>query len=202
MKHTFLLILAFFATGVFATAQTDIPRPQVKAPVAGEAIQQGNWLLGANIGNLGYNFKSETFSFELMPRAGYFVSNNAAIGVQTQLGLIAFDNGERFYWGITPFVRYFFPEGARASGRWFGEAIAGLAGSSLEGSNEDAIFSSVLGLRAGYAHFVARNVALEASVGYTRTNADINIGTSPSGLGVGLGFNIYLPGRNNRETFE
>ena len=202
MKHTFLLILAFFATGLIATAQTDIPRPQVKAPVAGDAIQQGNWLIGANVGNLGYNFKSETFSFEIMPRAGYFVSDNAVIGAQTQLGLIAYDNGERFYYGLTPFVRYYFPEGARASGRWFGEALVGFAGSSLQNSDEDAIFSSVIGLRAGYAHFVARNVALEGSIGYTRTNADIDVGTSVSGLGFGLGFNIYLPGKNNRETFE
>lgn len=202
MKQPILLILAFFATSLIATAQTDIPRPQVRAPVAGEAIQQGNWMLGASVGNLGYNFKSETFSFELMPRAGYFVSDNAVIGVQTQLGLIAWDNGEQFYWGLTPFVRYFFPEGARASGRWFGEALAGVGGSSLENSDEDAIFSSVLGLRAGYAHFVAQNVALEASLGFTRSNSDINIGTSSSGLSVGLGFNIYLPGRNNRNSAE
>jgi hypothetical protein len=202
MKQSFLLILAFFATSIIATAQTDLPRPQVRAPVAADAIQQGNWILGADIGNLGYNFKSETFSFEIMPRAGLFVSDNAVIGIQTQLGLIAYDNGEQFYYGLTPFARYYFPEGARASGRWFGEAVVGFAGSSLENSDEDAIFSSVFGLRAGYAHFVGQNVALEGSIGYTRTNSDIDIGTAKSGLSLGFGFNIYLPGRNNRNASE
>ncbi|TXK52639.1 porin family protein [Pontibacter qinzhouensis] len=197
MKRFFVLTssILFFAASVIAQ---DLPRPQTTAPVASEAIQQGNWMVGANVGNLGFNFKSDNFQIDLNPRAGYFISDNAAIGAEAQLGLQIYDGGEIFRYGLTPFVRYYFPEGAAPTHRWFGEAIAGIAGSSLKDSNDDAIFSGVWGLRGGYAHFVASNVALEAILGYTRTSADINTGNSTSGLSLGLGFQIYLPGRANR----
>ncbi|WP_018477877.1 hypothetical protein [Pontibacter roseus] len=196
----FLLIpffLFFLVTGAFAQ-DVDISRPQTTAPVAGDAIQQGNWLVGATIGSLGYNFKSETFQLAIEPRAGFFISDNAAIGAQAQLGLQFYDGGENFSYGLTPFARYYFPEGAAPTHRWFGEAVAGFAGSSLKDSDGDRIFGSVLGLRAGYAHFVASHVALEGTLNYTRTSADISIGTATSGLSLGLGFQIYLPGRANR----
>lgn len=200
MKRLFLLTFFTFATLFSVQAQSDLPSPQLRAPVAADAISQGNWLLGASVGNLGYNFKSKTFSFELSPRVGYFISDNAVIGAQTQLGLIAYDEGQIFTYGLTPFVRYYFPEGARASGRFFGEAVVGFAGSSFEDSEEDAIVSSIFGLSAGYAHFVGRNVALEGTLGFIRSNANVDIGAATTGLSVGLGFNIYLPGRNNRVT--
>ncbi|MFT2008591.1 hypothetical protein ACMA1I_07945 [Pontibacter sp. 13R65] len=197
MKRLLVLTssILFFAGSVIAQ---DLPRPQTTAPVAAEAIQKGNWMVGANVGNIGFNFKSDNFQIDLNPRAGYFISDNAAVGAEAQLGLQIYDGGEVFRYGLTPFIRYYFPEGAAPTHRWFGEAIVGVGGSSLKDSNDDAIFSSVFGLRGGYSHFVASNVALEAILGYTRTNADINTGNSLSGLSLGLGFQIYLPGRANR----
>lgn len=200
MKRFYVFILLTVSTLFSVQAQSDLPTPQLRAPVASDAISQGNWLLGASVGNLGYNFKAKTFSFELSPRVGYFISDNAVIGAQTQLGLTAYDGGEIFEYGLTPFIRYYFPEGARASGRFFGEAVAGFAGSSLKDSNDDAVFSSILGLSAGYAHFVGRNVALEGTLGFIRSSANIDVGAATTGLSVGVGFNIYLPGRNNRAT--
>ncbi|MCP2044580.1 hypothetical protein [Pontibacter sp. HSC-36F09] len=198
MKRIYLLftLCAFFTTGSLLAQDTlNIEKPQTSAAVANESIQQGNWLVGASIGSIGYNFKSETFQLILEPRAGYFISDNAVLGVQAQIGLMLYDGGENFSYGLTPFARYYFPEGASPSSRWFGEALAGFAGSSLKDSDGDRIFSSVLGLRAGYAHFVARNVAIEATLNYTRTSADVSVDTSTSGLSVGVGFQIYLPGR-------
>lgn len=201
MKSIYFLITfcALFTTGTLLAQDTDldIQKPQTSAAVANESIQQGNWLVGASVGSIGYNFKSETFQLILEPRAGYFISDNAAIGAQAQLGLALYDGGENFSYGLTPFARYYFPEGASPDSRWFGEALAGFAGSSLKDSDGDRIFGSVLGLRAGYAHFVARNIALEATLNYTRTSADITVDTSTSGLAVGVGFQIYLPGRGN-----
>ena len=192
---TFLLVFSFGAT---AQDLDDIQTPPTTAPVANEAVQEGNWLVGANIGNIGFNFKSDNFGIDLNPRAGYFISDNAAIGAEVQLGLSIYDGGEEFRYGLTPFVRYYFPEGAAPTHRWFGEILAGFAGSSLEDSEGDAVFSSVLGLRGGYAHFVSRNIAIEGILGYTRTSADISVGNGSSGLNLGLGFQIYLPGSGNR----
>ncbi|WP_187263512.1 hypothetical protein [Pontibacter beigongshangensis] len=197
MKKLLLLTSSILFTATTLIAQ-DLPRPQTTAPVAAEAIQKGNWMVGANVANIGMNFKSDLFEFNVNPRAGYFISDNAAIGAEAQLGLQVYDGGENFRYGLTPFIRYYFPEGAAPTHRWFGEGIVGLAGSSVKDSDGDAIVSRVFGLRAGYAHFVASNVALEAILGYTRSNADINTGNSISGLSLGLGFQIYLPGRGNR----
>lgn len=171
--------------------------PQTTAPVAGEAVQQGNWLVGASLANIGHNFKSETFSLDINPRAGYFISDNAVIGAQAQLGLSVYSGGESFRYGLTPFVRYYFPEGASPTHRWFGEAVVGFAGSSDEDSEGDAVFSRVYGISAGYAHFVASNVALEGMLNLIRSNANVDLGGSSTGLGVSLGLQIYLPGRNN-----
>ncbi len=197
MKKLFLLS-AFILALMFNISAQDITRPQSTAPVAYEAIQQGNWLVGAGIGSISHNFKSKNFNLNVFPRAGYFISDNAAIGAQAQLGLNFYDGGTNVYYGATPFIRYYFPEGAAPTHRWFGEAIAGLAGSSTKNSEGDALFSSVFGLSAGYAHFVASNVALEGMLSYTRTNADIAVGSGMSGLSLGLGLQIYLPRRGSR----
>lgn len=199
MKRLFLLPAFLLALIFSANAQTlqDLPRPQTTAPVSSDAVRQGNWLIGADIGNIGFNFKSTTFNFDVAPRAGYFISDNAAIGASAQLGLSIYDGGENWRYGLTPFVRYYFPEGAAPTHRWFGEAVLGFAGSSEEDSDDDAIFSRVYGLRAGYAHFVATNVALEGTLNLLRSSANVDIGNTGTGLSVAVGLQIYLPGRNN-----
>ncbi|MCC9137423.1 hypothetical protein ACFSKU_08530 [Pontibacter silvestris] len=193
-----LLITSFIFAGVFGAIGQDLqdlPRPQSTASVAGDAIQQGNWMVGASVGNIGFNFKSDRFDIEIDPRAGYFVSDNAAIGAEVQLGFSSYDGGEDFRYGITPFARYYFPEGAAPTHRWFGEILAGIGGSSTKDSEDDSSVSAVYGLRAGYAHFVASNIALEGTLGYVRSHADIEVDESSAGLAVAVGFQIYLPGR-------
>ncbi len=178
-------------------AQTVSP-PQTTAPVQATAIRQGNWMIGADLASIGHNFRSETFTLDVEPRAGYFISDNAAIGAQVQLGLQLYDGGETFSYGLTPFVRYYFPEGAAPTHRWFGEALVGFAGSNLKDNEGDAFFSTVYGVRAGYAHFVATNVSLEGTLNLVRSHANIDVDSGTTGLSLGLGFQIYLPSRANR----
>jgi hypothetical protein len=195
MKRFLLLFIFLTGSILFAAAQS---MPQTSDPEGPRVIQAHNWFLGTSAGNIGFNFKSNNFQFNLAPQVGYFISDNALIGAQSQIGLAVYEGGETFSWGITPFVRYYFPEGARTAGRFFGEAIIGLGGSSTQASREDAIFDVVGGLGIGYAHFIARNVALEGILGYTNTSADIVSGERTAGLSLGIGFGIYLPGRRNR----
>lgn len=200
MKKLIFLSLFFFVVLINLSAQTvdNLPRPQTTAPVAFDAIQQGNWLIGAGIGNIGHNFQSKTFTLDVIPRAGYFISDNAVIGSQVNLGLSLYHGGEDFRYGLTPFVRYYFPEGAAPTHRWFGEAVIGFAGSTTQNSEGDAIFSRVYGVSAGYAHFVASNVALEGTLNLIRSNANIEVGAGANtGVSLGLALQIYLPGRNN-----
>src|SRR5690606_3894951 len=95
-------------------------------------------------------------------------------------------------YGIAPFVRYYFPGGASATGRFFGQGDIGIGGSSA-GSD----VSLNLGLNAGYAHFITQTVALEVMGGYNYSKANISASSDKqSGLGVSLGFQIYLPGKS------
>ncbi|WP_207431507.1 hypothetical protein [Sabulibacter ruber] len=200
MKTVLLSLFMVMVVGFSALAQTITP-PQSTAPVAATAVRDGNWLIGADLATIGHNFKSETFTLDVAPRAGFFISDNAAIGAQVQLGLEIFDGGEFFSYGLTPFVRYYFPEGAAPTHRWFGEALVGFAGSNLEDVEGDKFFSTVYGVRAGYAHFVATNVSLEGTLNLVRSHANIDVGSGTSGntgLSIGLGFQIYLPSRGNR----
>ena len=190
-------MLATFFTA-FGQEDPAVALPPTSAPVADEALAKGNWVVGGSLGSIGLNFSTGTFALNLVPHAGYFISNNLVLGAQTTVGLTAYDGGTNFSFGISPFLRYYFGAGGRPSGRFFGELGAGLAGSSLAGNTSDEAFSGLLNLRAGYAHFITRNVALEGSLGYNLSGADLRSVTSVSGLGLIFGFQIYLPGKRNR----
>jgi hypothetical protein len=191
-----LLLFSTLLCAVLST-RAQVTTPQTSSPSQEAAISRGNWLVGGTIGSTNFNFETETFNINVQPKAGVFISDNAAIGAMINLGLDAYDGGTSFQYGVAPFVRYYFPEGATPTNRWFGEATAGFAGSHREDSDDDNPVSLALGLAAGYTHFVSRTVALEAILGYTYNEADISTSTSSSwsGLGLGLGFQIYLPGR-------
>src|SRR5690606_29794008 len=152
-------------------------------------IQKGNWIVGGSIGDLGYSFEGKTFQIGLAPTAGYFVTDGLAIGLQPALSLQTFKGEDnRWGYGISPFVRYYLPQGSSASGRFFAHGNIGIAGSS-PGSGADLDF----GANIGYAHFITDNVALEAMAGYNYSKATVEGAQKHTGLGVSLGFQIYLP---------
>ncbi len=177
-------------------------RPQLSADAANDAIRERNWLIGASIANIAANFDQDFFQLGINPRAGYFLSDRAAVGTEVQLFMDIYDGGEDWRYALTPFVRYYFPEGASPRNRWFGEAILGFGGSSEEDNEGDSAFDIVYGLRAGYAHFVGSNVALEAILGYTGSDADVSVGIAQTGLGISLGLQVYLPSRMNAQADE
>lgn len=165
--------------------------PQTTANVGLTPIKTGNWMVGGSVGNIGYSFEGDAFNIQLNPRAGYFIADGLALGAQATIGLKAVkDLDNEWNYGIAPFVRYYFPGGASASSRFFTQGDIGIAGSS---AGDDV--SLALGANIGYAHFITQTVALEASLGYNYTKANVNLGDKATGLGVGIGFQIYLPGR-------
>lgn len=178
--------------GILASTQAQInTTPQTSADVGLTPIKKGNWMVGGSIGNIGYSFEGDAFNIRLSPRAGYFIANGVAIGAQANLGLTAVkDMDNEWNYGISPFVRYYFPGGATASGRFFGQGDIGVAGSSAGDGLDLAV-----GANVGYAHFITQTVALEASFGYNYTKANISTAGNQSGLGVAVGFQIYLPGK-------
>ncbi|PRY54663.1 hypothetical protein B0I27_102433 [Arcticibacter pallidicorallinus] len=192
MKILFLSITLALVTSL-ATAQ--ITAPQTSSASQEAAISQGNWMIGAGLGSTNYNFDTETFNIQVSPRAAYFISDNVAVGAQVKLGLTAYDGGSTFEYGVAPLIRYYFPEGATPTSRWFAEGTVGIGGSHMKDSNADEPVSLLVGISGGYAHFVSRTVALEAALGYTYNKSDVGADSGMSGLGLTLGFNIYLPGQ-------
>lgn len=192
MKRVSLFSVLLLAVIFSASAQQpDINRPQTSASVGMAPIQQGNWIVGGSLGSLGYSFEGESFNININPRAGYFVSDGLAIGLGVNGGLATSPDADNVWtYGVAPFVRYYFPGGASATGRFFGQGEVGIAGSSI-GSGADLAF----GIGAGYAHFITQSVALEAMLGYNYSKATVANATAQSGLGVSLGFQIYLPGQ-------
>lgn len=187
------VLLSLCALGIaFASfAQVNPTTPQHSANVGMSPIRQGNWMVGGSVGNIGYSFESEAFGISLMPRAGYFVTDGIAIGAQVDLSLTAISGQDNaFNYGIAPFVRYYFPQGSSATGRFFGQGDIGIGGSNV--GND---VSLLLGLNAGYAHFITQTVALEVMAGYNYRKADLSASSGQNGLGVSLGFQIYLPGQ-------
>lgn len=190
MKRVFLFS-ALFLAGVFAVNAQEVNKPQTSANVGITPVQQGNWIVGGSLGSLGYSFEGENFNIMLNPRAGYFVSDGVAIGLSL-IGSLATvpDEDDLWGYGVAPFVRYYFPQGSSASGRFFAQGDIGIAGSS-PGSGA----SFALGANVGYAHFITQSVALEATAGYNYSKATVSGSTGQSGLGIALGFQIYLPGQ-------
>ena len=190
MKRVFLFSTLFLA-GVFAANAQEVNRPQTSANVGMTPIQQGNWIVGGSLGNLGYSFEGKSFNLNLNPRAGYFISDGVALGLGLIGSVTTYDHADtRWGYGVAPFVRYYFPKGASSTGRFFAHGDIGIAGSS---PGSGATFT--LGANVGYAHFITESVALEAMAGYNYSKATVSGSEKASGLGVSLGFQIYLPGQ-------
>lgn len=186
-----ILLFGLVLCGISSHAQ-EITPPQYEQSVNDAPIQKGNWIVGGSIGALGYSFESENFNINVMPKAGYFITDGIAVGVGVDLGFSTVKGGENIWgYGIKPFVRYYFPEGASSTGRFFGQGDLGITGAT-EGSADT---SFAFGLNMGYAHFITRTVALEVTAGYNYSKSDSANAVAQNGLGAAVGFQIYLPGR-------
>ncbi|WP_313374024.1 hypothetical protein [Chishuiella sp.] len=190
MKKVLLsLMLVALATTSFAQ---DIKVPVSSAEVGTSPIKQGNWIVGGSIGSLGYSFEGENFNINVLPQAGYFISDGVAIGLTAGAGLQTVKH-EKNVWSykVAPFARYYFPEGASSTGRFFGQGDIGISGSSATAAQKSET-SFAFGVNAGYAHFITRNVALEGMLGYNYSKSDAASAKAQNGLGLSVGFQIYL----------
>jgi hypothetical protein len=151
--------------------------------------------VGGSVGSLGYNFGSQSFNANLHPKLGFFIFDDIAVGVGATVGLSTVKGLDKIWsYGFVPFARYYFPEMVSSTGRFFGEMELGISGST--GTSDASLLG---GLRAGYAQFITNNVALEGTFGYSYSKANLNRGDAITGLGIGIGFQIYFVGAINRQ---
>ncbi|WP_303309460.1 hypothetical protein [Hymenobacter sp. BT730] len=205
MKKLIMLLGSAMLLTFFASAQTE----------------KGTVMLGLSGGNLFYAHDNDThskytnWSVSLYPTAGIFLADNFLLGSRLNLGYNRYsqetsyspyfrsNKTTSFNYGLGAFGRYYLPSTSKH--RFFAELGADLMHSRsrqvIRDSQQDPNEArnnnkeNSLGFHGsvGYNYFFAPNLALEASVGYHRTN----LGQAYSGgnLRGQLGLSIFLQKR-------
>lgn len=211
MKQTMLLPALALAglTVLPASAQTRLSDPGLQH----FPTQKGSMLIGANLVNaaagLGNGHQS-FYSFGASPRAGYFLTDNFAIGA-TLNGSFSGSSGFRSNaYGGGLFGRYYFGRIADKDGnmnrlRPFLEAginhTTGVARfEDFNGLRRRISFNStnVYGI-AGINYFLTKNVALELGLSYQRYLGRPSSIGNQSQLGLNVGMQFFLPIRSKRQ---
>lgn len=190
MKKILLSAAAIMAFG-FANAQ-DTP---TKGFTKGDVFASGS--IGYGSEKTGEN-KNNVFTFS--PKAGYFVTNNIAVGVKLgftsgkdteQVGPASIETKTNTF-EAGAFGRYYFTPASQFS--FFGELSAGFNSSKTEiegvpGESKSNGFN--VGVAPGISYFVSNNIALEATfglLGYKTNKPDVDGAESTDTFNIGANF--------------
>jgi hypothetical protein len=168
--------------------------------VAQRPIDKGVWLVGGNLqltGNKDLDSEVSDFQFSLSPQVGLFVAPGLAITGNATLAWTDGDNSNTFTRGFGPGLSHFFSGmGARfypyLTGRvLYQQSDLEVQLGPIESESEITDWSWLLGV--GGAFFLARNVALNGELFYSRRSGDLSTGaaetefsTARYGLEVGI----------------
>jgi len=179
------LLITFLATLVVALS-------------AEAQISKGDVMIGADLSNINFALdKPNAFSLNINPKAAWFIQDGFALGADVLFGLETpgKDLGTTINYGIGALGRYYGSKGANELAnhtRFFAEATVGISGRNLSGGGSTNGLGFSFG--PGFAYFITRNVGLEALLKYQGV---VGFGSSAyaHNLNLGVGFQIYLPGR-------
>lgn len=188
MKKILLSAVAIMAFG-FANAQ------ETTGFTKGDVFASGS--IGYGSEKTGEN-KNNVFNFS--PKAGYFVTNNIAVGVklgftsgkQTQDAGLATIETKTNTFEAGAFGRYYFTPASQFS--FFGELSAGFNSAKTEidgvpGESKSNGFN--VGVAPGISYFVSKNIALEATfglLGYKTNKPDVDGAESTDTFNIGANF--------------
>lgn len=175
--------------------------------VAKAQIQRGNVLVGTDLSNFQISLnKGGAFSMRIDPKAAWFIKDNTAIGAYVDFELqTAKGAGTYTQYGIGLLARQYMSGNAVAAvrhTRLFFEGNIGIEGTN---NNFNGIKTSTnglgLGIGPGLAYFITPNIGLEGLLKY---NGIVGFGnaTTSSYLNLGIGFQVYLPGRAVRNAIQ
>lgn len=180
---------------------------------ASAQLQEGNVMLGADIGNgminksssglFGFNFglnDGAGYNVGINPKVGYFVKDNLLIGGIVNLGFnkSAENNGistKATTYGVQALSRYYLSPNEKGidnlskNGRFFIEGNAGFAGVNIKDGPTTNGF--IFGVGPGYSYFINRHVALEGIVKYNGIVGGGNT-TYQHSIGLNLGVQVFL----------
>ena len=171
---------------------------------ANAQIQKGNVMIGANLSNIKFGLdKPNAFTFNISPKAAWFVQDGLAFGGEVNLGLATQKgSGTDISYGVSALGRYYGQTGANEivkSSRFFGEAKVGVQGYNPSGGGSTNGLGFSFG--PGFTYFVTPSIGLEALLKY---NGVVGFGSSAyaHNLGLGVGFQIYLPGKSTARKVQ
>lgn len=160
-------------------------------------LNQGQWLVGGNIGFTSSKFSDEdgdkVSTFEINPNAGYFIIDKLAAGLRLGFESIKVKSADdaTVNWSLAPFVRYYVLDKAQmvnvfADGSYgFGKYGAA-----------DKVSYNFFQIMAGPAVFLTPNTALEFTVRYRSEGGDLYPDDRASHFGFNVGFQIHLGNGN------
>lgn len=156
-------------------------------------IQKGNWMVGGQVSNIKF---TNGFNMNLMPKLGYFIQDNWAIGGQVNLDIASPEgtSDTQTTWSVGAFTRYYFNNSEvntlLNNGRFFAEGTAGIGGDNSGSGNSTNGLD--LGVGAGYSYFITKSVGLEALLKFQGLVGGGNNNFNGN-LYLGIGFQIYIP---------
>lgn len=178
--------------------------------------RKGDWMVGANIANSSAGVgpaATSYFSANLNPSVGYFLSNRIAVGAG--VGLSYQRSGKyfnSFSSSIIPFARYYFTkkEGMQPKKLYFFGEVAAGAGVGTSAYFDNGVKNRQIGsillsnAGVGLAYFILPNVSVE---GTFKLNYNQPFNAPPGSRhsvipSVGIGFQIYLPGKKGKTNIE
>jgi hypothetical protein len=173
--------------------------------VSNAQIQRGNVLVGGDIANLNLGFgKDSKFSFQLNPKAAFFIRDNTALGPNLHLGLnTATGQGTDFFYGIGVLARQYVSGNAITDvrhARFFAEATVGVEGENHSKSSTNSTTNGLgLGVGPGIAYFITPNIGLEGLLKYQGIFG-FGTTTTSNNLNLNVGLQVYLPTRSVRNA--
>lgn len=147
--------------------------------IANAQTEKGTWLLG---GSASFVSVEDVSVLTINPNIGVFVTNNFALGLNASFSKVE-DNDPLISFG--PVARFYL--GNSDSGKFFGQL-----GGTLLTTSEFNDFILGYGLKAGYAVFISKSIALEFAGGYDGFRELNDDAYKYSGYGVTIGFQIHF----------
>lgn len=191
--------------------------------VTNAQIEQGNLMLGADIGSglvsdasqglFGLNFglnEGAGFNVGISPKMGYFVRDNFMLGAVVNLGFVKGPkiggiSSKTTTYGLQALSRYYVSPGEKGidnllkHGRFFAEGNAGVAGVNVKDGATTNGF--IFGVGPGYSYFVTKNVALEATLKYNGLVGGGNT-TYQHSIGLNFGVQVFLPSSTVKDRID
>jgi len=213
MKKLLLLIAALCLMASNAAAQAQLTKGNLLLGVTSTTAMAGCW--GSEFMSFGFSTSKtkygsdpavddqKTTSFNLLPKAGYFVMDNLVAGLEVMISSYMnkdTDDGDKYgemIFGVGPYVRYYYPLEKVYP---FAE-LETMFGSYKETWHEDIYKEGLMmiGGGVGAALPLGEKVTFDVMAGYshiTWTEKDSEGGETrkyiTGGFGLKMGFSVYL----------